>query len=129
MTERDDERDDVPTAHGVQQADDDGPPACIVGEPFALSYDCELSTEIRPGEGPNVVVLCECGKLFRLLLLEPGYKPCPHCKREYTHVLLVCAAKNDQAFNGVCEHIADANDADGGGGDDEEGDDEEGDDE
>lgn len=133
----DDDRTKVPTARGRshdddhdQGDDDDDPerPQLLVGEPFAIAHDCEIRSDYEC----SIVVQCDCGKPFKLLLLEAGNKPCPHCGKEYTHMLLICATDNDDAFCSVLEILADVNPLPGqpnpNAGDDDQGDDDGGDD-
>lgn len=100
-------------------------PTAIVGEPFAMADGCA----ILDGEhAPSVVLQCgNCERPFRIMLLPSGYKPCPHCKQEYTHLLLVCPVDCGTLVPEALELIADANYVDGDD-DEPEVDDDQGDD-
>lgn len=74
-----------------------------LGEPFALGEDCE----IMEGHGAPIVTRCgNCEKPFRIQLLAAGYKQCPHCQAQYTHVLLVCGAENITIFRRMLELLS-----------------------
>jgi hypothetical protein len=68
------------------QADDDTPP---IGEPFALSMGADLLPRGPGVPGCYVSMRCDCGRAFKVDLLNPHVKPCPGCGTPYSHALLV----------------------------------------
>lgn len=78
-----------------------------IGAPFIVIDDVEV--EDRGGDacphcaqpavsGSTSILRCDCGQLFRIDLLDNVPKNCPACERVYTHVLIVCASDNPEAF-------------------------------
>lgn len=96
---------DIPDAQPVH--DDEQPDALLIGNPFIIVDDVEV--EDRGGDacphcqqpavsGSTSILRCDCGQLFRVDLLDNAPKNCPGCERVYTHVLIVCADDNQDAF-------------------------------
>lgn len=79
---------DLPEAHSDQAPPD--LPSLQPGPPFAISLDCDLLDGKQAGsQGAFATVRCECGQGFRVNLLASGYKSCPKCHAEFTHILLI----------------------------------------
>lgn len=95
--------------------DDQEPYDVALGDPFALAVGCALLA-VGPGvPGCIASVRCDCGRAFKLDLLSAGRKPCPGCRVEYSHTLLVAPADDTEiaaAFLDTIEGIG-AADQDG----------------
>lgn len=134
MTQRDDHDDDQahddddddahdPAELGGQLAGLEGLP---IGPPFALATDCSL-LEPNPSkkiEGCVACVQCDaCGQMFRISLLGSAMHACPKCKLEYTSILIVATADDDQILGDAFKTVLRSNGMLGADDDDEHDDD------
>lgn len=127
--EADDERDDDDGAElGSQLAGLEGLP---IGPPFALATDCSLLSPDpkKKIEGCVACIQCDaCGQLFRISLLGSALHACPKCKLEYTSILIVATADDDQILGDAFKTVLRSNgllgsDDDDDGHDDDDDDD------
>lgn len=125
--------DDSPTELAGRLAGLEGLP---IGPPFALATDCSL---LEPNtkkkiEGCVACIQCDaCGQQFRISLLSAALHACPKCKLEYTSVLIIATADDDQILGDAFRTVLRSNglmqsnpDDDDDQGDDDDDDDQAG---
>lgn len=78
----------TPLEHAIENPDEY---ELVIGEPFALSLDCELLHEQKAIGVPGCYasLACKCGQQFRIDLLTDTIKVCPGCGTKFTHILTV----------------------------------------
>jgi len=96
-----------------------------VGDPFALSLDCELvdrgpGATLPAAAGTFATVQCKCGAVWRANLLSEDPKECPDCHACFTHILAIVPLEDRSALREIVQEILVANGLIEDDGDDDE---------